>query len=310
MGILRGTTILVVGGTGFIGHHFVRLAKTEGLEVTSLSLSRPGTERTVEDVEYIVSDVECQNSLREKIGDRSFNYVVNFSGYIDHTPIEQGGDKVIRQHFLGLSNLITVINKGNLIKFIQVGSSDEYGGIPGPQKETDFPAPATPYAVAKLAATQFAQMLYRANRMPMMVFRIFLVYGPGQSPQRFIPQLVRGCINNIEFPVSEGKQIRDFCYVGDAISAIFWALDKSQCEGEVINLASGIPIRTKDVVSIVQSLTGGGVPIVGGLPYRNLESMVLYADISKAKQFLNWMPLTSLEEGLQKTIEAEKLQIA
>ena len=306
MGLLGGATILVVGGTGFIGCHLLRLAKLKGLKVTSLSLNTTKAKNAIKGVEYLYADIECKNSLSEKIGNRSFNYIVNLSGYINHTSFDEGGDGVIRQHFLGVSNLISLVDKSNLKRFIQVGSSDEYGCIPGPQKESDYPQPATPYAVGKLATTQLLQMLYRADRIPVTIFRVFLVYGPGQSSQRFIPQLVRGCLNNLEFPVSKGDQIRDFCYVDDAISGLFMALDESQCDGQVINLASGLPTKIKDVISIVQSITGGGRPIVGGVPYRNNEAMELYADISKAKNLLRWKPLTPLEEGLRKTVAAEE----
>lgn len=297
--------ILVVGGTGFIGHHLLRQAKLRGWKVNSLSLNSPSSEKMIEGVEYLCADIESQKSLNATIGGSSFDYIVNLSGYINHAPFSEGGDAVIRQHFLGVANLISVIDRGRLRKFIQIGSSDEYGCIGAPQKEFDAGRPVTPYAFGKVAATQFLQMLHRVESLPVTILRLFLTYGPGQDSQRFIPQLVKGCLEDLEFPVSEGNQVRDFCYVEDVVSGIFLAFEETRCEGEVVNLASGIPIKIRDVISIVQRLTGKGRPMVAAIPYRKNEPMELYADISKAKNLLRWSPLTSLEEGLLKTVAAE-----
>ena len=303
MGHLKHAKLLVVGGTGFIGRHLIKQAKDKGWKVTSLSLTPPSSSNAEPGVAYLVGNIENKTDLERKISDQAFDYVVNLSGYINHSPFFEEGNAIICQHFLGVINLMAAIDRGRLRKFVQIGSSDEYGCISAPQKETDMGRPVTPYAFGKNTATKFLQTLYQVESTPVTILRLFLTYGPGQDNRRFIPQLIKGCLADIEFPVSEGNQIRDFCYVEDVVRGILLALEARTCEGEIINLASGSPTKLKDVISLVQQIAGGGSPLIGALPYRVNEAMELYADISKARDLLLWNPATTMEEGLKKTID-------
>ena len=185
---------------------------------------------------------------------------------------------------------------------VDIGSSDEYGNAPAPQHENLREKPISPYSLAKVASSHFLQMLYRTENFPAVTLRLFLTYGPGQDTGRFLPQIIRGCLSDITFPTSAGEQFRDFCYVDDTVCAILQALDSSEGEGEVFNVASGIPISIREIIEKVRNITGSGKPIYGKVPYRPGENMELYASISKAKNILQWEPKVSLKDGLTKTI--------
>ena len=103
--------------------------------------------------------------------------------------------------------------------------------------------------------------------------------------------------------VSPYEQIRDFCYVDDIVRAIFIALNKKRIFGEILNIASGNPVKINKMLSLVLEILKKGKPVIGGINYRDNESMNLYASVKKAKDLLNWEPEISLEEGLKKTIE-------
>jgi nucleoside-diphosphate-sugar epimerase len=120
--------------------------------------------------------------------------------------------------------------------------------------------------------------------------------------ERFIPQIIKGCIENNEFPVSEGKQLRDFCFISDFVQAVFTILANSSVHGEVINISSGRPISIKQVVGMIVNIIGSGRPQFGRIDYRDGENMALYADISKAKNLLGWKPDFDLNQGLLETI--------
>jgi nucleoside-diphosphate-sugar epimerase len=207
-------------------------------------------------------------------------------------------------HFNGTKNLINCINKDSLRSFIQIGSSDEYGANLAPQNESQRESPISPYSFAKTTTTHFLQMLYRTEQFPVVILRPFLVYGPGQGMERFIPQVINGCIEGKKFPTSEGKQLRDFCFISDFVRSIFSSINNTESFGEVINIASGEPISIKDVVTKIQKIIAMGNPQFGKTAYRDGENMELYADITKAKKLLNWQPQISLEEGLKKTIDS------
>ena len=190
----------------------------------------------------------------------------------------------------------------NLISFVQIGSSDEYGNNPAPQLEEQREQSISPYSFSKLASTHFLQMLFRTENFPAVILRLFLTYGPGQDKNRFLPHIIHGCLAKTSFPTSAGEQIRDFCFVDDTVSAIIQALTISNIKGQIFNVASGVPVTIKDIIEKVRIIVGSGNPIYGQIPYRSNENMNLYANISKAKKKLNWNPKIDLEKGLEETI--------
>ena len=298
----KANFMLVVGGTGFIGQHFINEAINNGFNITVLSINEVNTNNKHKDIAYISADISNKEILQQKLKGSIFNYVINLGGYIDHSNFSTGGNDVFNSHFIGLKNLIECIDKSRLVSFIQIGSSDEYGNNLAPQNENQREDPISPYSIAKVASTHFLQTLYKTEKFPVVILRLFLVYGPRQSKNRFIPQLIDGCQSNIDFSVSSAVKIRDFCYVSDIANAILISLKSKNAFGEVINIASGFAISIKDIVEIVQSIIGSGNPIYGELVNRCHENMQLYADISKAKKLLNWEPKVHIKEGLIKTI--------
>ena len=228
--------------------------------------------------------------------------MVNLGGYIDHTFFKEGGQKVIESHFSGLLNLIENLNRDHLQRFVQIGSSDEYGDQIAPQSEDVRESPISPYSSGKLFSTQLLQMLYRTEELPVVILRLFLVYGPGQNNKRFLPQIIEGCLLDSSFPASAGEQLRDFCYVDDISRGIIMSLKNDDVKGQVVNLASGKSISIREVVELVRNIVGHGNPEFGKIPYRVGENMALYADTTKAKKLLNWVPEINIEEGVRRTI--------
>lgn len=294
--------LLIVGGTGFIGKSLAKSAIAKGYDVVVLSLNPPSEIERLGDVEYIQADITNIDSLSKKsIVD--IEYVVNLSGYINHSKFLDNGDKTIDVHFGGVKNLLQVLNWNKLKRFVQIGSSDEYGSASAPQHESLREHPISSYAVGKAASTQLLQMLARTENFPAVILRLFLVYGPGQDGSRFLPQIVKGCLADKEFGVSSGGQLRDFCYIDDVSDGILRALNSDNVNGEVINLASGEPVSIRTMIANVQACIGKGSPMFGQVAYRVGENMELYADTSKARILLNWSPKTTIQNGIKKTVD-------
>jgi len=294
--------ILVIGGTGFIGYHLLKLLQQKGCHITSVSLNPPTSERFVDGVHYLFLDM-TDKILVSKNLKKDFNYVVNLGGYINHKLFGDGGNYLIDAHFTSLRNLLEILPRRNLFRFVQIGSSDEYGNAPAPQNEDMRENPISPYSLGKVASTHFLQMLYRTEKLPVVNLRLFLTYGPGQNSKRFLPQIIHGCLTDSKFPTSSGNQLRDFCYVKDTVKAILQALTVPKIEGMVFNVASGYAITIREIIEKICILTNAGKPQFSKIPSRIGENSALYANIEKAKNILKWTASTNLEKGLHYTID-------
>ena len=295
-------SLLVLGGTGFIGSKICERAIHEGFEVTSISMNRPKRVRYFDKVNYLYSDLRHPEPFADLKQNR-FSYVVNASGYVDHSSLKSGGSNVINQHFSAIVKIVEFLDWDYLIKFINIGSSDEYGKSLQPAIESQREQPISPYSFSKVAASHFLQMMHISESFPVTTLRLFLTYGPGQNLDRFIPQIILGCLSEEEFDVSEGKQLRDFCYIDDVIDAVMLSLVTKKTDGLVLNIASGEPVEVRKVVQLISKLTKKGYPQLGKKPYRSNESMALYANRTAAMKKLGWNPKVSLEHGLNKTID-------
>lgn len=298
--------LLIVGGSGFIGSHLAYSSVKHGYNTTVLSLNSFRNDKRIEKVNYLQADIRNLDKLKPILSKEKYSHVVNLGGYIDHSKFLNGGRDVVDAHFIGVENIVQSLDWSELKIFVQIGSSDEYGDAMAPQIETMRERPISSYSVGKLAAEQLLQMLFRAEGFPAVILRLFLVYGPGQSTDRFLPQIITSCLQGKQFPASHGQQVRDFCFIDDIVEGILNILNSKHVYGEIFNFASGVPVTIRDVLEQVINIIGKGTPQFGRIPYRNGENMSLYADISKAIEKLNWMPKTNLEDGLIKTINYYK----
>ena len=294
--------LLIVGGSGFIGRNLSIKSLSQDFNTTVISLTKIDFDNEIPRVNYIQVDITNANQLRAQLSKKIFHYVINLSGYIDHSTFLNGGVKVMSTHFGGVQNLLEVLDWSQLRRFVQIGSSDEYGSVPAPQNENIRESPISPYSLAKVSSTNLLQMLYRTEKLPIVVLRLFLVYGEGQKNNRFVPQIIKGCLSDEFFPTSKGEQLRDLCHVDDITDGILSVLENDKVNGEIINLASGVPVSIREVIETIQQYVGSGRPGYGKVAYRNGENMQLFADISKAKRILNWSPKIPLLEGIKKTI--------
>ena len=296
--------ILIVGGTGFIGYHLAKKSLKKGWQVTSLSSKQPKKIRYLTKVKYILCDITKKKSLKRNIR-KSFKYVVNLGGYVDHS----NKKKTLKSHYEGCKNLAEIFLKKTPLSFVQIGSSLEYGTSNSPQKEKikcNLKSIKSIYGKAKLLSSRYMINLFKKKNFPSTVLRPYLVYGPKQGVNRFLPITIKGCIKNKKFPCSKGDQFRDFVYVDDTVEAMTKSLTNKNARGQIINIGSGKPRRIKNVVEKVKKISKGGYPQYGIFKQRKFEIPKVYPNVEKAKNKINWRPKISFEKGLKKTINSYK----
>ena len=227
---------------------------------------------------------------------------MNLGGYVDH----KNKIKTFNSHFKGCKNLSNFFLKKKIKSFVQLGSSGEYGNSKSPQKETSQGNPTSFYTKAKFLATKHLLSLYKKNKFPVTILRLYQAYGPKQDINRFIPIVIDACLKNKEFECSDGKQLRDFVHVEDVIVAIIKSMNSKNSKGEIINIGSGKPKKIKNIINFLVNKLKGGKPLFGKVKLRKDEILKIYPDITKAKKILKWSPKVNFSKGLTKTIKYYK----
>ena len=286
--------ILIPGGTGFLGYHLALFCKKKGWIVHSLSQFKPKKKRRVKGVKYILCDVRSRKKLKLRLK-KNYDYLVNLSGYVDHSK----NKSILETHLRGCQNLVDIFKKKKLKRFIQIGSSIEYGNQKSPQNEKIFIKKNTNsvYGNAKLLSTLFLLKEFKYNAFPVTILRFYLIYGPKQDDNRIIPFVIKQSLKGNKFNCSPGTQFRDFIYIDDAIQAIYKSLILKKSIGEQINIGLGKPTQIKFLIKMIVKKVGKGQPIFRKFNLRSDELIRLYPNISKAKKILNWLPKISLKKG-------------
>lgn len=296
--------LLVIGGTGFLGSHVCREAIKKNYRVISVSTKKTKF-NLIKKVKYIKCDISNSATIKRKLN-FEVDYIINFGGYVDHSD----KNKTYQSHFKGCKNLIDFYQKKKIKKFIQIGSSLEYGKTKSPHKEKIMTKKVillkSIYAKSKLLSTNYCMNAFKKNFFPVIVLRPYLVYGPGQKIDRLIPFIISKSLTNKTFPCSSGVQLRNFLFVEDFVKAIFKTLTKKNVNGEIINIGSNNNLKVKKVILMIKNYLNSGKPMFGKIKLRKDESIKYYPSIKKAKNLINWKPLIQFEKGLIQTIKYYK----
>lgn len=289
--------ILIIGATGFLGYHIAKFLKKKYI-ITSLTKNPPKKIRKINDIKYIYGDISNLKSLfyLKKI---PFDYVINCGGYVNHINKKQ----TYSNHFKGCKNLFNIFKNKKISKFIQIGSSSEYGLVKSPQKEIQDGQAKSIYGMSKLKASNF---LIKKSFFPFSILRFYQVYGPYQDENRFIPFVINSCLKNKIFKCSHGKQFRDFLYIEDAVKAIHNCIENAASTGKIINIGFGKPIQLRRVIKTIIKKIKKGKPSYGKIKLRPDEPDILFPDITEAKKILSWNPQVSFKKGIIKTIKFYK----
>lgn len=293
--------ILVIGGTGFIGSNLIKKLDNLNFKIFSLSRFKPKVEKKIKSTNYIYCDLKDKKKLIKCLKNKDFDFVINLGGEINHS----NKKKVYNSHFLGTKNLIDIFKDKKIKKFIQFGSSIENGNVKSPQKEylvKDINKINSNYGKAKHLATQILLKYYKTYSFPVVIFRLYQVYGPYQSTNRLIPFVIKSSLENKKFPCSSGNQFRDFIFIDDLIKLILKALKNKESSGQIFNVGFGKPISVKKIIKMIVSKIGKGKPDFGKIKLRKDEKKIIYSNIAKLKKTFKWHPKIKFEHGIGKTI--------
>ena len=302
------TTCLVTGGAGFIGSHITRGLLARGDKVRVLDNLSTGH---LHNLDGVAGDVEIvQGDLRdESVVARAVQGVelIFHEAALASVPLSVSFPLESHAHCVtGTVTLLNAARQANVRRVVYAASSSAYGNISfSSKRESDFPAPLSPYAAAKLASEFYCQAFHRTYGLETVCLRYFNVFGPRQDPASpysavipiFIAKLLRG-----ESPTiyGDGEQSRDFVYVDNVVEANLKAAATPHAAGGTFNVGTGRSVSLLVVLEHLQGVLGTSIsPRME--PARVGDVRDSLADISQAEQVLGYVPRVDLQEGLRRT---------
>ena len=297
--------VLVTGAAGFIGSHLVDRLLSEGNEVVGVDAftsyySRKTKEGNLEgalgherfrlvegdlldlDLDALLDGVGCVAHLAGEPGVRR-SWGPNFPRYV-------------ARNVLTTERLLEAASRAGGTRFVYASSSSVYGPDPGRPVGEDHPrAPASPYALSKLAAEELVGLYGRERGVPGTVLRYFTVYGPRQRPEMALSRFLFAALRGRPVDVfGNGGQRRDMTYVSDAVGATVAALGAPP---GVYNVGGGNRASVADMLEAVKAATGRELEVRYG-PEAQGDVRSTWADSRLAQEVLGYRPRVGLEEGV------------
>ena len=199
--------------------------------------------------------------------------------------------------------LLEACATASIQRFVYASSSSVYGDhVALPMREDALPRPVSPYGVTKLAGEQLAMLYYHSYRVPTVALRYFTVYGPRQRPDMAFNRFLRAAMQEAPITVyGDGRQTRDFTFVGDAVAATI-AAATAGVPGRVYNIGGGSRVAVNEALDLIAGCTGRVLDVRHETAQRG-DMRDTYADTTLARRDLAFAPSVDLAAGLRAEYE-------
>ncbi len=324
-------TILVTGGAGFIGSNFV-LAQLKATSNKIINLDKltyagnlgnlSGTENDPRHV-FVQGDIADYDLMETLLSEHKPDAVVNFAAESHVDRSIHGPEDFIQTNVVGTFRLLEAVRNhwSNLdsdkkaeFRFLHVSTDEVYGSLSESDpafKETNAYAPNSPYSASKASSDHLVRAYHHTYGLPVLTTNCSNNYGPYQFPEKLIPLLIMNALQGKALPIyGDGKNIRDWLYVGDHCTAIHEVLNKGQV-GEVYNIGGNYEKTNLEIVHTVCEILDELVPDSAYRPHKKLITFVKdrpghdrrYAiDPEKIRDEIGWEPAETFDSGIRKTV--------
>src|SRR5262245_53017634 len=246
-----GQTELLRGASGFIGTHLCRRLEQEGFEVHAVS-RRPHPP-LVRSVRWWQADAEDSSAVQRLLSAVRPDSVFHLSSYVTGARELEVVAPTLRSNLLSTVNLLIAATEAGCRRVVLAGSLEE----PDENGET---VPCSPYAASKWASTSYGRMFHQLYGTPVVVARVFMVYGPGlQDHRRLIPYVISSLLRNEAPLLSSGQRLVDWIYVDDVVDALLAAAQSHTVEGCVVDVGSGDLVSIRAIVEQIATILGSSI---------------------------------------------------
>ncbi|WP_370946753.1 dTDP-glucose 4,6-dehydratase [Amycolatopsis sp. cg5] len=306
--------VLVTGGAGFIGSHYVRQVLTgaypslSGAEVVVLDkLTYAGSEENLAPVaddprlRFVRGDI-CDPVVVAEVM-TGVDLVVHFAAesHVDRSIL--GSADFVLTNVLGTQTLLQAALSANVGKFVHVSTDEVYGSIQeGSWSEDHILEPNSPYSASKASSDLLARSFFRTHGLPVCVTRCSNNYGPYQFPEKVIPLFVTNLLDGRNVPLyGDGLNVRDWLHVDDHCRGIQLVADGGRA-GEIYNIGGGTELSNRELTEQLLAAVGAGWERVEPVEDRKGHDRRYSVDITKINSELGYTPLKTFEDGLAETV--------
>ncbi|WP_228977255.1 dTDP-glucose 4,6-dehydratase [Streptomyces sp. DH12] len=305
------TRILVTGGAGFIGSHYVRTLLADPaapVEVTVLdALTYAGNPANLDPVRadrrfaFVHGDV-CDAELVGKVLSEH-DEVVHFAAESHVDRSIAGAAPFVRTNVLGTQTLLDAALRGGVRTFVQVSTDEVYGSIDTGAWTEDAPLlPNSPYAASKASADLLALAYHRTHGLDVRVTRCSNNYGPNQHPEKAVPLFVTRLLTGGRVPLyGDGSHVRDWLHVGDHVAGVE-LVRRGGRPGEVYHIGGGTELTNRQLVDFLLAACGADWSRVDHVADRKGHDRRYALDDTKTRAELGYRPRTDLATGLAATV--------
>jgi len=294
--------VLVTGGAGFIGSHLVdKLVELSHSVLVLDNLSNGKKENINPKAEFHQVDICDFQTMNLYF--KGIDYVFHLAALPRVLISIEDPIGTSKTNIMGTINVFEASKQNNIKRVISTSSSSVYGNQDKlPLKEDMLPNPISPYGLQKWVGERFAKLYTDTYGLKVVSIRPFNIYGPridaGSDYSLALGRFLKQKSLGNPLPINgDGEQTRGYCYVGDLVNAFILAMQSEKVKGgEVINAGSDKAYSINFLADLI-----GGEKVYG--PERAGDIRHTQADVSLAKELLDWTPEMDFTEGVKKTIE-------
>lgn len=310
--------ILVTGGAGFIGANFIyyQLKQHPQDRIICLdALTYAGNLQTLDgamehpNFRFVKGDISDRASVEQLFAEEKPDIVVNFAAESHVDRSIENPEVFLRTNIMGTQVLMDACRRHCIKRFHQVSTDEVYGDLPLDRPDLFFyeDTPihtSSPYSASKASADLLVLAYHRTFKLPVSITRCSNNYGPYHFPEKLIPLMISRAIADETLPVyGKGENIRDWLYVEDHCSAIDLVIRDEGSVGEVYNIGGHNEKSNLEVVKTILHHLGKPHSLIRYVTDRPGHDMRYAIDPTKIHNRLGWLPRTSFDEGIEKTIE-------
>lgn len=307
--------ILITGAAGFIGSHLSETLLNEGHEIVGFDNFDPFYDReikernleksqSIEAFSLIEGDLNNSADMKTLFSGQKYDVVIHLAAKAGVRPSIKHPLDYTKVNILGTQNLLEMMKIEGIKRLVFASSSSVYGNstVVPYNEDMNVNNPISPYAATKVAGEVLCSAYWQLFGISATCLRFFTVYGPRQRPEMAIAKFIRKAYNGESISVfGDGTSSRDFTYIDDIIQGVVSAVH-TDLGYEIINLGESATIDLNSLIALIEKLTGKEVK-KDHFEMQPGDVFTTYADISKAKDLLNYKPTTNMEEGISKYIE-------